>query len=183
MMRTGLRRPPKIWMLTGLLELTDGKSHVVKTKDMGLKVGIDPALVTALCGAPVGASIDLGRGVSVEVESQLKGNMVWAAQYQLLQTTFKNWDGKVPMAENEFRLHPEDIFAGGVVLGDSDMEQIAEIRLEPSDGDRGNSAEIDDNYWMAFEEAEGRVMDDNYWAAFEEAERRMLEDLAAFEDE
>jgi hypothetical protein len=167
MMRMGVRRTPKIWMLTGFLELEDAKSHVVKGKDIGLNVGIDPAAVTAMCGAPVGASVEVGRGISVEVESQLSGPMIWAAKFQLLKTEFKSWDGKTAMAENEFRLHPDDIFAGSVVLGEDSMENIVELTLNAAD-DVGTSSE---------------EMDESYWEAFEEAETRMLEDLAEFGEE
>ena len=160
MMRTGLTRTPKIWMLTGLLELEDGKSHVVKNKDKGLKFGIDPAAVTAMCGAPVGASVEIGRGISVEVESQLSGTMVWAAKFQLLKTIFKSWDGKTAMAENEFQLHPDDIFAGGVVLGADNMEQIVELTVSAADTVGTGSEEMDKSYWEAFEEAETRILED-----------------------
>ncbi|KAG4414208.1 hypothetical protein IFR04_012655 [Cadophora malorum] len=167
-MRTGLIRTPKIWFLTGLLELEDAKSHVVKSKERGLKLAIDPAAVTAMCTAPVGASIDISRGMAVEVESQLFGGMVWAAKFQLLKTTFKTWNGQTTMAENEFQLHPDDIFAGGVVLGEGGTEQIVELTVSAAGGDDDVTVE---------------EMDETYWDAFDEGEKRLLEDLAELQEE
>lgn len=100
-------RQRKIWLLTGLVVLNNATRSEVNKRHKGLKLGISPEAVAALCGAPVGFSIDVGTGMTAKVEAQLGGKLVYAAKYQQLQTAYKAWEGNDALADNEFELHPD----------------------------------------------------------------------------
>ena len=151
---------PKIWMLTGLLELNNGTVHTIKGNEKGLKLGLDPLVTAAISGVGVGASIELDHGVTLDCESQLGGTAVYAAKFQLLRTEYRAWDGEAGLALTEFQLHPDTTFAGGVVLGEGDeTEEIAQVSVEADEDKKIEHSDTDNDYWEAFEEAEERILD------------------------
>jgi len=157
--RTRLRSPPAIWCLTGLWELSNVTLSTVVRNNPSATLGISSALVGALSGMPIGASVDIGRDFSVRCERKESGSGVWAAQYQLINTrpalVVGDEDGETPPI-NYVTLYPDYTFAGGGHLGGDDDEgdDALELEVREEGGDMDASVDdFDDEYWEAYREA------------------------------
>lgn len=155
----GLRKP-SIWCLTGLYELTDAKSCIVDKTSPSAKIGIDAAAMTAIFAAPVGFSLNLGHGTTLQSESELSGTMIWAAQYQLIDTRYFNSDGQTDMPLNWMSLHPDGTYCEGQVLGEEDEPDVAELAIQGLESSHAPEEEVDEEYWKEYAVAEERILED-----------------------
>ena len=164
---------PHIWLLTGLILLTDANSMSISQRDStyGGTMSVpfpDPSGVTALLQlmpqlkGKIDSSWQAGSGM------RRPGNKVYAAQWQRLDVKFSSLGDDRNVLPNQVKLL--NIFSARASRGDSN---VAEVSVEDVDiasllaGDGPASgiyeAEFDDDYWRRFleeyenakEEAEG----------------------------
>ena len=81
-------RRPKVWMLTGLYLLEGTRTAVSRGRSVDVTTGVSSALVGAMSGVPIGASVNLGVGSSWEMAMQVAEPHVWAAQFRLVDAKF-----------------------------------------------------------------------------------------------
>ncbi|KAM0326234.1 hypothetical protein ACHAQA_006831 [Verticillium albo-atrum] len=79
---------PKIWMLTGFYELEDCSSFSWSKSDVSAEAGV-AAEVMALLNIPLGADASIHRVKGRSLKQDRPGKTIWAAEYQLVDATFK----------------------------------------------------------------------------------------------
>ncbi|KAL2817046.1 hypothetical protein BDW59DRAFT_175586 [Aspergillus cavernicola] len=160
--KVGGLRKPEIWCLTGFYEFENAKSCVVSKKNPSVSVGIDSAAVAALCGAPVGCSVDVGTSSTITSVSEYPGKFIWAAQFQLITARYQRTkNGKcTTISPNEIKLYPDSTYSLGDVLGDEDEPNVAGLEMQTVSTSGPPQEDIDEAYWKAFEKAEERIMED-----------------------
>ena len=77
----GLRKKPKIWLLTGIYLLKDATFTGEKKRTAGLQAGVSSTVLSAIGAPPIGPSIDLERSNDSSSQTPTQGWLVWAAQY------------------------------------------------------------------------------------------------------
>jgi hypothetical protein len=160
--KAGGLRKPEIWCLTGFYELENAKSCVVYKKSPSISVGIDSAAVAALCGAPVGFSVDVGSSSTVTSVSEDPGKFIWAAQFQLMTARYKCIkNGKhTTISPDEIKLYPDTAYSFGVLLGDEDEPNVVGLEMQTVSKSGPPQEDLDEAYWEAFDKAEERIMED-----------------------
>ena len=81
---SGLKKKPKIWLLTGIYLLKDATFTGEKKRTAGIQAGISSTVMTAVGAPPIGPSIDLGHSNDSSSQTPTQGWLVWAAQYRAL---------------------------------------------------------------------------------------------------
>ena len=77
----GLRKKPKIWLLTGIYLLKDATFTEEKKRTTGFQAGVDSTVLSAIGAPPIGPSIDIERSNDSTSQTPTQGWLVWAAQY------------------------------------------------------------------------------------------------------
>lgn len=156
---------PKIWCLTGLIELNDVTALTVTKTSPSASTGISSALIGSLTGVPVGGSVNVDKNYTVTCESKNPGNMVWAAQYQLVKVkpVVKKAEPGSRTPINYVDMYPDHTYAKGAMLGDG-KEEAFELELADV-ADQGVKVEV--------------ALDEKYWNVYSTGERRMKSSLQA----
>lgn len=127
----------------------------------------DPTGLAALSGLTVGASVEMGFGVTYTAGSTIAGEKVWAAKWQKVgakYVTVKKWKEQEGEGGIGTRIKLLDVVSDGRVRGDGDTD-VADVELMSGDQEEENER-IDDEYWEEFgEELEDLVPN---WPQFEE---------------
>ncbi|KAH1271642.1 hypothetical protein KXV81_007867 [Aspergillus fumigatus] len=160
--KAGGLRKPEIWCLTGFYELENAKSCVVHKKSPSIRVGIDSAAVAAICGAPVGCSVDVGASSTITSVSEHPGKFIWAAQFQLLTARYTCTRNCKPttISPSEIQLYPDTSYSIGVLLGDEDETDVAGLEMQTVSKSGPPQDDLDEAYWEAYDKAEQRIMED-----------------------
>ena len=126
----GLRRP-KIWMLTGQYLLEDTQIiHLTSRKQQG-SISTGSLAIGALTGVPVGGSISISPDVSLKVDFRTPDKLVWAAQYQMLKTSYvRARSGDIPELPRVISIYPNKLRTGGVLRGEPDQPTFAQVAID-----------------------------------------------------
>ena len=151
---------PHIWLLTGLILLTDANSMSISQNDSsyGGTVNVplpDPSGVTALLQlmpqlkGKVTSSWQVGSGM------RLPGNKVYAAQWQRLDVKYSSFGDGRNVLPNQVNLL--NIFSARASRGDSNVAEVSVadvMKVPPLAGDEptdeASKAEFNDDYWRRF---------------------------------
>ncbi|KAJ5238959.1 hypothetical protein N7468_003578 [Penicillium chermesinum] len=156
-------RRPKVWMLTGLYLLEGTRTAVSHGKSVDLSTGISSALVGALSGVPIGASVKLGVGSSWEMAMQVAEPHVWAAQFRLVDAKFIKVgkggidDVKLPAVMGLYRDVMSVRRSRKTESEENEGKQTVELKLEsdePKKVEEGHGLEQDDQAGPEVEEYE-----------------------------
>ena len=80
----GLKKKPKIWLLTGIYLLKDAIFTENKKRTAGIQAGVNSTVLSAVGAPPIGPTIDLGHSNDSSLQTPTQGWLVWAAQYHAL---------------------------------------------------------------------------------------------------
>ena len=150
---------PKIWCLTGLIELNDVTALTVTKTNPSANTGISSALIGSLTGVPVGGSVNVDKNYTATCESKNPGKMVWAAQYQLVKVkpVVKKTTPGSQTPINYVDMYPDQTYAKGAVLGDGKEEafelELADVAVQ---GGRVEGA-LDEEYWNVYSAGERMI--------------------------
>ena len=156
-------RKPKVWCLTGLYELEQVQAFNFSACEPSVTIGIDPQTIAALTGVPIGASIDLGHGVSATQAFNMQVPNVWAAQWQRVDVDYiKLRKDEAPVLPIQLELLPD--FSnpiGGVLSGEEETQSngisAVQIELQPRGQDDGEISDEEEAYRKVFDRAEERI--------------------------
>ena len=124
-------RRPRIWMLTGQYILEDTKIiHLTSGKQQG-SISTGSAAIGALTGVPVGGSISISPHVSLKVHFHTPDKLVWAAQYQMLKTSYvRTRSGDIPELPRVISIYPNKLRTGGGLRGEPDQPTLAQVAMD-----------------------------------------------------
>ncbi|KAF2277730.1 uncharacterized protein EI97DRAFT_456981 [Westerdykella ornata] len=143
--RQSLRRKPRIWLLKGLYTFEDATSTVKINASLGVDAGISSLLVLAVGGPPIGPEVGILVDRSVQSTLPMAGELVWAAQWQLLDLEDLRYGEDIPesntheseppnqpvpryLVPRSTKLHG-DRFSRGVLLNAGDGEKLVFLAL------------------------------------------------------
>ncbi|MCJ1251594.1 hypothetical protein MMC30_008829 [Trapelia coarctata] len=86
---------PQIWMLTGLLTLTDARAYIAKMSRPTANAGLS-SLPGAAAGVPLGGELSIEWEREEEVGGMVLGEQVWAAQWVRLDARYFRAGGGFP---------------------------------------------------------------------------------------
>ncbi|KIW95562.1 uncharacterized protein Z519_04147 [Cladophialophora bantiana CBS 173.52] len=160
------RRKPRIWLLTGLYIFRDATCSEIENASAGAEAALSSALVAAAGGPPVGPEVDVSVVKQIETEVPLAGDLVWAAQWTLLnlegvwyRSGIEGSDSQGWMVPFSISLYPDRFSSGVLKAGASDEIAYLSVRERVLDQDEGQeqledlSVQPEDEYDRQLEKA------------------------------
>ncbi|ERF73257.1 hypothetical protein EPUS_03089 [Endocarpon pusillum Z07020] len=170
-MQIKLRAEPKIWCLTGLIELNDVTVLTVTKTNPSASAGVSSEL-GSMMGLPVSCSFNFDKNYAVTCSSKTPGKMVWAAQYQLVKVkpVVKDSTPGSQTAINYLDMYPDYTYSEGrrglfQAMNDKrdhkmdDKEEGFELELADVANQKGGKVEraVDEKYWKVYYAVEEKM--------------------------
>lgn len=148
-------RTPKIWLLTGFIELEDTISSASTASNNSVEFGFSQELIAALTATPIGASVKANTGMATTGILETFGKNIWAAQFQRLDARYIKLDPRKPPSPLTIQLMFRPTYPLDAVLSGDDDDAVNVGVHDPELLDK--DADIsDEEYWQEMTEAEER---------------------------
>jgi hypothetical protein len=187
--RKATLQKPRIYLVTGLYELSEVTARTASTASGDFEVGISDTIMATTTGAPVGGTIGpLGDHSMLEANITMRGPAIWAASFKRLDAHFM----KAATIEDTssspttlIRLN-EDFTSQGHLRGSSNQSTVTrQIPWTPDE--EGLTKLLDANAATIQVEDLAELLEEDdeaaskYWKWFDVAERRINEGISNLE--